>query len=380
MKIKDAFLIFGQRLKEARELRGLNQAELAERLQVSRQIVSDYESGKKKPSGQTLFSLTRELDLPWAFFMTERKTPERVSPFSFRKKSSTTKREQLQAKQQERLLVDIVKYLEGFLDLPKANVLMFEGDDYQDLDIQTIESLAQALRKHWNLGNGPISNMVRLMETNGIIVSKVSIADRIDAFSCWIEERPIAILSQEKQAAVRQRFDAAHELGHIVMHRYIPEKYFQDKTTLKVLEDQAQYFGSAFLLPADTFPKEVLVPSVQGFTMLKSRWKTSIQAMIMRCHALRLISDNQKKYLFQQMAKFRKFEPLDDQLPQEEPQLIAKAFEVLLDAGLIGSMQDVQEALCLSAGLIQEIGGLPSSLFQRESEQPLAFRLKSPSE
>jgi hypothetical protein len=105
------------------------------------------------------------------------------------------------------------------------------------------EAVARALRTYWGLGEKPIKSMVHLLEAKGVSVfSLVENTKTIDAFSLWRRNIPFVFLNTIKTPE-RSRFDAAHELGHLVLHKHGgPEGG-------RVVEDQANQFASAFLMP-----------------------------------------------------------------------------------------------------------------------------------
>jgi transcriptional regulator with XRE-family HTH domain len=55
--------VFKERLKAARELRGLKQSELADRAKLPPSSVAHFEAGSRKPSFDTLRSLANALDV-----------------------------------------------------------------------------------------------------------------------------------------------------------------------------------------------------------------------------------------------------------------------------------------------------------------------------
>jgi transcriptional regulator with XRE-family HTH domain len=59
---------FGRRLREARELRGISQDELAARIGKDQRAVSEYELGKRRVSALDLPALARELGVTITFF------------------------------------------------------------------------------------------------------------------------------------------------------------------------------------------------------------------------------------------------------------------------------------------------------------------------
>jgi transcriptional regulator with XRE-family HTH domain len=52
---------FGQRLKEARERKGLSQSELARRCGVSRELITNVEAGRRTMSIRNARTIAREL-------------------------------------------------------------------------------------------------------------------------------------------------------------------------------------------------------------------------------------------------------------------------------------------------------------------------------
>ena len=116
---------------------------------------------------------------------------------------------------------------------------------------------------------------------------------KTDGFSQIINEKAYIFISANKECAVRSRFDLAHELGHLVLHRNVEE----DEQGSNCIERQADYFASEFIYPSDVFIKEIqtLPLSFETFIMLKEKWKISIQAIVRKCKDLELISDD--KYI-----------------------------------------------------------------------------------
>lgn len=57
-------------------------------------------------------------------------------------------------------------------------------------------------------------------------------------------------ISFDKDNYFRSRFDAAHELGHVVLHRYINKL---DSICFKPIEEQAHRFASYFIFQKKLF-------------------------------------------------------------------------------------------------------------------------------
>lgn len=109
------------------------------------------------------------------------------------------------------------------------------------------------LRRHWKVASGQIHNAIRLLEVNGTIVIRFRVGvEKVDAFCVDFDDRPVVALGADKDVRDRSRFDAAHELGHLVMHADA-DADADDKT----VERQANQFAAAFLMPADDIKPEL---------------------------------------------------------------------------------------------------------------------------
>jgi Zn-dependent peptidase ImmA (M78 family) len=169
-----------------------------------------------------------------------------------------------------------------------------------------------SLRKLWGLGPGPISNVLALLESKGIVVCRYEMqGESVEAFSFWNGARQLVFMASEKEAGVRLRYDLAHELGHLVLHRWVEQSDLEDRATLKAIEGEADKFAGAFLLPSTSFPNEVYTTRLDAFVPLKEHWKVSIQAMVYRCRDLELIDGDQALNLYKQISfrRWRKKEP-----------------------------------------------------------------------
>jgi Zn-dependent peptidase ImmA (M78 family) len=102
--------------------------------------------------------------------------------------------------------------------------------------------VAANLRAHLELGDRPVISMVDVLSKLGITVdSTPRELNNVCAFSCWLFEMPIVLLRAHGEGRARVRFDAAHELGHLLMHR--------DVEGVGQVEEEAQAFARNLLLP-----------------------------------------------------------------------------------------------------------------------------------
>ena len=218
-----------------------------------------------------------------------------------------------------------------------------------DEAVAKIECLAEQVRDYWGIDSGPIDNLQYLLESNGIVLTGFKDEESsIDAHSLQvtINERKMYIvaLAIGKKPIERLRFDMAHELGHILMHRWMVETDEMTKEEFNALEKQANIFASAFLLPRKIFTLIVSAyPTTLGYYLeLKKKWKVSMQAMIYRSRQLGIISGNQFQYIMRQISKngWRLREPGD-----KPGKLEANIFQVAIDLLINGGYMSKDEIL-----------------------------------
>lgn len=356
----------GFRLKEARELTGLTIQDLAEKLDITKQAISQFENGKSQPSVETLLKLERLLDFPYTYFYKE-KTVNRTNPLFFRKYDSATKNNRFKAEIKQEWTKEIFDFLNQYIQFPETNLPDFDIIDFENLKDSEIDEFASMTRKFWKIGNGPISNMIGLLESNGIIVTRISIVTEIDAFSTYYGNRAMILLGDDKISAVRSRFDAAHELGHLVLHKSVTDEDQKDKELHDLIEIQANRFAGAFLLPEETFTNEFISLNLSILEKMKSRWLVSMQSMAMRAGELGLVTENQKINFFRNIkaSGYKIIEPLDGTIPKEQPIILSKAIELLKNEIL--SPLEILNAINLRKNDICEILGVSKDFFHSEN-------------
>ncbi|MCA1213863.1 XRE family transcriptional regulator [Bacillus amyloliquefaciens] len=321
----------GHRLKSARIYRGLTISELAEKAEVSKQAISQYEHNKHSPSLETLLRLIHCLGFPRDYFYEEDESNVTIGNTYFRSLLTTNKKDRASQIEKTKILSLIYRYLDKFIQFPNLNLpsLKHNGD---------IEKAALSLREYWGLGVEPIPNMVRVLEKNGFIVTSfLTSEEKIDAFSQRQEYQGninyFVVLGNEKNSATRRQFDAAHELGHVILHDWYYDLELITREEFKKIEQEANQFAAELLLPKESFLNDLIYPNkLDYYVELKKKWKVSISAMIVRAYQLKALSYNQYQYLMRQISKkgWRKKEPLDNVLKVPDPILLQKAVDMIL--------------------------------------------------
>ncbi len=357
----------GDRLKEAREARGLTATALSDLLAVTRQAVSLYESCDASPQPDVMQRIANILNLPVSFFLRPINQTNNNAIF-FRAQNAATKLDRGRGRSRMKWLYEIVvPYLRQFVTLPEVNLPKIDiPQNPLQLSDDDIENIAIQVRREWGLGDGPISNVVLLLENNGFIVTRINLeSPTLDAFSNFpvcFDGTPYIILGADKQSAVRSRFDAGHELGHIILHRNVNERKLRNNSEFKILEQQANRFSSAFLVPMNKFAEDFSLPTLNAFQTMKPKWLVSIGVLIKRTYDLGFIPDEhyRKLWINYNQRGWRKEEPLDDKLPVERPLVLRRIFNLITEekvrtpeqiiAELPLSRKDIEDLMYLQKG------------------------------
>ena len=261
----------GPRLREAREARGLTGTALADLLGVTRGAVSQYENGLATPHPTVMENIAGILRMPTEFFSYDARWPV-ARPRFMRSMATATKTARTRAERRYEWLVALGRYLSGFVTLPAVNLPKLDTPSHlSEITDEFIDDAAEAVRRHWKLGDGPISNVVWLLENNGCIIAQSELwGEKLDALSDVDDEfdgRPYVVLGLDKRSAVRSRFDAAHELGHMILHRRIDRSriFKSGSPEFEIIENQAHRFAGAFYCRA----------SRSAMTSVSRRWTPS---------------------------------------------------------------------------------------------------------
>lgn len=364
----DAKPFVPRRLMQARERTGLPISALARLLGVSRQTIDNYEKGKSNPNPQTVQKIAEALQEDVRFFYAPTLVTYEHDGVFFRDAARNRQADQKAAGRELEGITEYSYVLTKFVNFPDANLpeLDFPANP-REVQPERIEEAAEALREHWNLGLEPIRNLTRAAERNGVLIQRFVLDNEdLDALSMWSDElaRPVVLLNDLKQSNVRSRFDLAHELGHVLMHRAVAPELRNEPTVHKALERQAHAFAGALLLPRTTWAPEVGEVTLMGLLQLKMRWQVSVAAQLSRAKALGLVSSDRFVSLYKQLSKrgWRRKEPLDETLELERPVLIRKATEMVAQNSPSG-LYSVWSKIPRRVDLVANHAGVPREFF-----------------
>ena len=258
MSSADASALFGaSRLQLARQLQRLRKSDLARLIGKSPTAVAGWESGAKRPTAATVSKLALALGVEPGFFAVRHEDVVAISGVPhFRSLRSTSQLSRDEAFAWGQLALDVANTFERHVEFPIVDVPRLQADS-DDLGGDDPERAAQSVRRAWAIGDAPVRHVVRFLETHGVVVvfSPPQTA-AVDAYSFDSHLRPVVVLNPMKRDYYRQRFDTAHELGHLVMHG-------DAEPGGRIVEEQANRFAAELLMPAEQI-RDLLQPRWAG--------------------------------------------------------------------------------------------------------------------
>ena len=297
----------------ARESRGLNQVDLAEKIGMQATNLSKIE---RKDLGMSIDSLKKvsiATNYPLSFFYQQGEiTSENLN---YRKKEKVAQKILTPINAKVNITRMQVQYVTRALGIETANVPSLDITDETEAG-----SVAYRVRKLWKVKSQIIDNVTDLFEANGIVVRSIDFGtERVDSRTVLTDDKYPVIVVNKSLLGDRQRFSLAYQLGHLVMHTFKPVDWNRD------IGHEANLFAAEFLMPE----KEMSEDFKDGVTLallaeLKRKWKVSMIALLYRADDLGFLTDNQKRYLLQQFndKKIRRREPMELDAPIEQPKLL----------------------------------------------------------
>ena len=309
-----------ERLELVRLRLGLTKIGFADQLGVDRKTLQRFESGEYDLQEICEANLLRISGYPKAFFQShaalEYPNPDGVSFRSLRSLTAGARNSAMAAGAVAFMFDD---FITGEYTLPDHTLI-------PEVKSVSPAKAALTLRSNWGIGFRPIGNLLNLLEANGIrVFSLVEETRHLDAYSLWRNNKPYIFLNTIKTAE-RSRFDAAHELGHLVLHRHTGSAHSN-------AESEADTFASAFLMPTEDLIAEIpRVRSINEIIQKKRRWGVSAAALAYTLHKLGKISDWHYRSYCIALGKFgRDTEP--NPMPRETSQVWEKVLTDLWRRG-----------------------------------------------
>ena len=235
----DSNNIFGRRLNQARLMRGMTMDELGRLVSppVSRQAVNKYEKGQTMPDSRMLIAFGAALGVKPDYFF--RPYTVAVDKIMFHKRARIP--EKAVASIRERVREELERYLEieqlcgadNKFSLSRINI----SEESQ------IHKHADTIRKELGLGIDGISNVIEVLEDNGLKIIEIDADSSFGGLSGYANDCIPVIVINANQSSENKRFTLLHELGHLILE-------FPRETDSREIENICNSFAAELLLPS----------------------------------------------------------------------------------------------------------------------------------
>jgi Zn-dependent peptidase ImmA (M78 family) len=318
----------------AREARGRTQDELAELAEISQSVLSKYENSIREPSDEHLVRLAECLHYPLELFYRV-DVPLAPGCCLYHRKRATLPRRALKEfnAQIGMMRLHMVKLLDAARMSPAMAFPQFDIADYGS----DIPRIAEMVRLAWRIPNGPVRDLIQIIERAGGLVASMEFSTRKLSAICHPEAPPMFFVNSDFPVD-HFRWSLAHEIGHLVMHR-MPT---MDQ------EREADKFAAEFLMPAREIAVDLAQMNLARAAELKPMWRVSMSSLVRRAKDLGTISERQYQRVMVTMNVngWLKAEPVE--IADERPSLLARLLQCHLQelnytAGELASLMSLCE-------------------------------------
>lgn len=324
---KDHDNIFGRRLSQARQMKGLSMEELGGMLTpaVTRQAINKYEKGLTMPDSRMLLAFGSALGVKPDYFF--RPFTVEVDRVMFRKDAKFPEKKSVAIR--ERVREELERYLEveqlcGFQPafiLQTANI-----SSSNDVTV-----LANQVRSKLNLGVDGISNVIEVLEENGIKVIEISEDESFEGLSGYANDNIPIIVVNDNLTPERKRFALLHELGHLLMR-------FGSEMQTKEIEAACNTFASELLLPSSVLISRIGVKrhdiSLAELSDIQKQYGISIDAIMEAMRRLDVITNRRFEGYLKKKRSFPDFSAIVEQsmaIPETTGRFVRMVYRALAD-------------------------------------------------
>lgn len=387
-------MFIGENLTNLRIMHGYSRKQLSEMLNITEQAVWQYENNYTSPKLQIVNDLKSIFNVKSKYYykkdvLKRYFVPQNIPIMNIAYRSkvmNVISKTQAEAKHIE-YLDSFVNYVTANLTLPtqtiiqlRDEVIHYLNNSRDDRNYQ-INKVARLTRQKLGLHKDTNDNLMFLIEKSGVFIFEKPIDEEIDAYSLWTKkDRPFIILGNLKRSAVRRNFDIAHELGHLLLH-YKVEFTNLNRKEHKAIENEANQFAGAFLLPEESFLEDMniiaYVTNPDAYIDLKRKWKTSLQVLGYRAANLGVLDSKRHRNFYAALHRkgYLKREPLDETLPIQKPQKVKTIIDLVAKKGMIDIYEMIEKDWMVEIDFFHRLTGIDKSFFNNYMIRERDFEL-----
>lgn len=242
--------VVGSLIRKQREAMRMTVGQLAERIGVSRNTITNYEAGKTEPTASDLVRLSTALGCSITDLV-QADTAELPPRFAFRAHKGL--------KKDPSVLVAARKFLRSYSEIEEITEAKlcnrlepFVCNSDGPLNEREIEGLADNLRQSCGLHDSGPENIASVLESLGVrCLFFDSDSKGLDGISAIQGDMMLTMLKNREKNIERIIFSGAHELGHLLLH---PQLFTADQDGVDETRDyerEANKFAGCFLVPSN---------------------------------------------------------------------------------------------------------------------------------
>ncbi len=253
--------------------------------EVSKPNISKYEAGKMMPSSKAHIALARALGMDFDYFFRP-VTVQITRPADYRKKAK------LLVTDEKAINAEVMDKVERYMEIEDTLGVSMEFDyDLSDIIVSNrddVKRVVAHIRKDWNLGLGPLSNIIDLLESHGLRVIEIEAPDAFDGMCVFVgEKKPVLVLNKH-YTVERKRFSTLHELGHSVMR-------MNESLEQKQKETLCNYFAGEMLLSSEVlyrqFSRRIYKLYLNDIARMQTQFGISIEAIMHKLKDEHILED-----------------------------------------------------------------------------------------
>ncbi|WP_268624293.1 helix-turn-helix domain-containing protein [Paenibacillus alvei] len=392
-------MFIGENLANLRIMHGYSRKQLSDMLGVTEQAVWQYENAYTTPKMQIVNELKRIFNVKSKYFYSKDMLAKYMMPANVDVMNIAYRSKVLNVISKTQAEAKHLEYLDSFVNYITANVshptlkIIKLRDEVMEYVVHTdddrtaqINHVAHLARKRLDLSISTNDDLLFQIEKSGVFVFEKAIGEEIDAYSLWTRnDRPYIILGNLKRSAARRNFDLAHELGHLLLH-YQLEFVNLDRKEHKNIENEANMFAGALLLPEDEFSLDMKdvsrLTNPDDYVDLKKKWKTSLQVLGYRAANLGIIRAKEHRNFYASLHRkgYLKMEPLDDTIPIQKPMKIKTIIDFASKKGIMDIGHMIEHDWKVEVSFFHHMTGIDPSFFEKYMARNLDFGLQNVTE